>query len=333
MIPLVGVALLAFLITDLLLRALIPLLQEAGIVGQDRNKLDQPLIPEMGGLALVGGISVGFLVVIALRTFTDALPELQLVSLTAALATILLVGLVGIVDDLVKIPQPVKALTPLLAALPLMALQVGIKMMVIPVIGPVYLGILYSLLVVPVGVTGAANAFNMLGGFNGLEAGLGLVATASLAVIAYLLNETTALYILIVAFAALLAMLRHNWYPARVFPGDAGTLSIGALIASAVIVGHFALGGLILIIPHVTDFFLKFRSRFPSEGWWGSLDREGRLHCPKARPVGLGQSIMKLCGGVRERNLVLILMACETLLGIIAIFIYWSKLYGPFAAH
>ena len=88
-----------------------------------------------------------------------------------------------------------------------------------------------------------------------------------------------------------------------------------------------------LVIPHTIDFFLKLRSGFPSDGWWGPLDSKGKLHCPALRPVGLGQFIMKLCGGVTESHLVLILVGFEALCGIAAIFLYWSQLYGPFAAR
>lgn len=71
-----------------------------------------------------------------------------------------------------------------------------------------------------------ANAVNMLAGFNGLEAGMGLVAVGSLAVIAYLIGETTAFILSIIMLGALLATLYFNWFPAKVLIGDVGTLTI-----------------------------------------------------------------------------------------------------------
>jgi len=148
---------------------------------------------------------------------------------------------------------------------------------------------------VPLGITGAANAVNILAGFNGLEVGMGMVAVGSLAVIAYLIGQTTALIILMAALGALVATLHYNWYPARILVGDVGTLSIGAVIACAVIVGNYETAGVIIIIPYVVDFLIKARNRFP---YSFGICREGKLYCPDSGPVGLAQLIMKVCGGI-----------------------------------
>lgn len=288
------------------------------------NKPHQPPVAEMGGLALVGGLGVGLLAVITLRTFfrVEALNTVNTVELLAVLATVLAIALIGLIDDLIKVHQGWKAFIPALTAIPLVAIEAGQSVMNIPFIGSVNFGAFYSVIFVPLGITGAANAFNMLAGFNGLEAGTGAVAIAALAVIAYHLHEATALAILLAALGALLATLYFNWYPARVFIGDVGTLTIGAVIASAVIVGNFEWAGVIVIIPHSVDFLLKAREKFPSTGWWGEY-RDGKLHCPAHGPVGLAQLVLKLSGGLHERSLVLVLIAFEALCGLAAIWVYF----------
>lgn len=310
-----------------ILRALIPALRRAGLTGRDMNKPDRPEVPEMGGLGLVGGFGCGVLVVLALQTFTrwgeDLGPPVDPVALFAVLSVVLLIALIGVVDDLLGVSQRWKALIPAVGALPLMVIEAGQTAMKIPLIGQVDFGVFYALVLIPLGITGAANAVNMLAGFNGLEAGMGAVAMASLAIIAYTLEATTALVILVAALGALLATLAFNWYPARVFVGDVGTLSIGAILASAVIVGNFEAAGVLLIVPYACDFVLKALSGFPSEGWWGELGEDGKLRCPAhRRPVGLCQLLMKLTGGIRERDLVLVLMGIEALFGLIAIGLY-----------
>ncbi|MFB6215121.1 MAG: glycosyl transferase family 4, partial [Candidatus Bipolaricaulia bacterium] len=100
-------------------------------------------------------------------------------------------------DDLLDIPQTVKSISPLFAALPLVAIRAGATSLKIPVFGYVEFGIIYPLLLVPLGVTGAANAVNMLAGFNGMELGVGLVAFVSLGVVAWVAGSHTALIILI----------------------------------------------------------------------------------------------------------------------------------------
>ena len=285
------------------------------------HKPDQPELPEMGGLAIIAGFGAGILLTLGVASFLHLLPQVDIVILLAALSTILLAGLIGIIDDLIGLRQSVKTLLPLIAALPLMAVRVGQMTMKLPFVGAVNFWIFYPLVLVPLGITGAANAVNMLAGFNGLEVGLGAIAMGSLAIIAASLHESTALILLLSGLGALLGVIYYNWYPARVLVGDVGTLSIGAIIATAVIVGNFEAAGIIVIIPYAVDFLIKAINRFPSRGWWGEY-REGKLYCPKSRPVSFPQFIMKVTGGIHERTLVLILMGFEAIFGLIAVLMY-----------
>jgi UDP-N-acetylglucosamine--dolichyl-phosphate N-acetylglucosaminephosphotransferase len=303
------------------MRAALPQLRQAGIVGKDVHKPDKPEVPEMGGLFLVAGFVVGIAMVIAFNTFLHRFLSIELPQVLAVLSVVLIVAIVGIIDDLIGIRQSVKALMPLLASLPLIAVRAGDTVISIPFAEQVDFGIFYSIFLIPLGVTGAANAVNMLAGFNGGEAGMGIVAMASLAAVAYLTGQTAAFLILISAIGALLAVLYFNWYPARVFVGDVGTLSIGAVIASTVIIGNFELAGVIVIIPYLLDFLIKAKNSFPSKGWWG-INRDGKLYCPESGPVGLGQLILKVTGGTSERNLTLILMGLEAICGGIAIWLF-----------
>jgi UDP-N-acetylglucosamine--dolichyl-phosphate N-acetylglucosaminephosphotransferase len=300
---------------------IIPRLIRAGITGKDVNKPGQPEIANIGGLVIVAGFSVGILLIIALITFTDLFNFINLQYLLAALSTVLTAVLIGVVDDFVSLRQWFKAITPVFCALPLIAVKVGDTAIGIPFLGQIDIGIIYTLVLVPIGITVAANGVNMLAGFNGLEAGMGLVGMAALAVIAALHSETTALVILLAALGALLATLRYNWYPAKIFIGDAGTFSIGAMMATAVIIGNFELAGVIIMIPYAVDFFIKAANRFPSHGWEG-IYREGKLYCPAPRVKGLAQLIMKFTGGVSERNLTLILIGIEAVFGGIAIWLF-----------
>lgn len=298
---------------------MIPRFKEAGIVGENKNSLYKEEIAEMGGLVIVAGFSAGVILIISLKTFLDLFTLVSLTSILAAFSTIMIVSLIGIFDDLISIKQGVKAFMPVFAALPLIALKEGFTIMKVPFIGFVDFGIFYHIILIPLGVTGAANAVNMLAGFNGLETGMGLVAIGFLAIIAYLIGETTAFILSIVILGALFAALCFNWFPAKVLIGDVGTLTIGAVIASIVIIGNYETAGGIIIIPYVIDFLIKAKNRFP---YSFGIFREGKLYCPEDGPVGLGQLIMKVCGGISERNLVLVLMGIEAMCGVVAILLY-----------
>jgi UDP-N-acetylglucosamine--dolichyl-phosphate N-acetylglucosaminephosphotransferase len=315
------VFLVSFLVTFSAISLLIPRLHQANINGKDVNKPGTPEVAEMGGLGIVIGFTAGTLLAIALNSFLGPVIYLDFVALLAALVTVLIVVIIGILDDLFDISHITKALLPIFASLPLVAVKVGKTAMSIPFFGHVNFGLLYSLLLVPFGVTGAANAVNMLAGFNGMEIGMGIIAIGSLTFIAHMLNETTSLILLISMLGALIAALYYNWYPAKVLIGDVGTLSIGAVIATAVIIGDFETAGVIVIFPYFLDFIIKAANRFPSKGWWGTY-RDGKLYCTNTRPVSLCQWIMKLSGGISERNLVLTLIGIEAIFGTIAVVIF-----------
>ncbi|QAA76337.1 MAG: Undecaprenyl-phosphate alpha-N-acetylglucosaminyl 1-phosphate transferase [Candidatus Bipolaricaulis sibiricus] len=314
-----GVSLVATLVSTMIL---IRLCAGAGIVGRDVNKTGQPEVPEMGGLAIVAGFSAGILFTLGMITFLRLLPQVSMVMLLGVLSTVLLLSLIGVVDDLLGMHQGVKAFLPLLAALPLMALRVGQSAVWIPFVGKVNFWIWYPLVLVPLGVTGAANAVNMLAGFNGLEVGMGLVAMGSLAVIAGVLGQVTSLVLLLCGLGALLGILRFNWYRARIFVGDVGTLTMGAIIAAACIAGGLEVAGMILIVPYGVDFLFKAAHGFPSTGWHGELGEDGKLRCPVHGPVSLPQAMLKITGGLHEPSLVLLLMGLEAVFGLLAIWLY-----------
>jgi len=313
--------LVSFMVSFVGFPIIIPRLKKAGIVGKNMNSEKQEDVAEMGGLVMAAGFGAGIIFAISLMTFFDLFISVSLTTILAVLSTVLIVVIIGVFDDLLSMRQWIKAIIPVFAALPLIALKEGYSMMRIPFVGLIDFGIFYALVLVPLGITGAANAVNMLAGFNGLEVGMGIVAVGSLAIIAYLIGQTVSLIILMATLGALVATLYYNWYPAKILVGDVGTLSIGAVMACAVIVGNYETAGAIIIIPYLIDFLIKAKNHFPGKNWWG-VHKDGKLYCPDNGPVGLCQLIMKLCGGISERNLVLVLMGIEAVFGVIAILVY-----------
>src|SRR5205823_733894 len=122
------------------------------------------------------------------------------------------------------------------------------------------IGLLMAL-VVPLGVTSAGNAANMLEGFNGLGAGLGVIMTTAMIVLSILKGAQEGLFLLFPLLGALIAFLCFNRYPARVFPGDSMTLFTGATVACSAIISSPSLKtlGALLFIPMIVEFALKFR--------------------------------------------------------------------------
>jgi UDP-N-acetylglucosamine--dolichyl-phosphate N-acetylglucosaminephosphotransferase len=116
--------------------------------------------------------------------------------------------------------------------------------------------------------------------------------------------------------AALFAFLMFNRYPARILPGDAGTLSIGACIASALIIGNFESAGIVML-PYLADFFIKAKNRFPKELDYVKL-KNGRLVARKA--VGLPSLILRM-RSMAETQLVMLLVGIQAFAGAFAVLI------------
>lgn len=316
----ITIAIVSFLTTYVLSHFLVPRLKRFGMVGKDVNKPDSPEVAEMGGISIVAGFTAGLLLAIFFDSFFGF--NFNLVYVLAAIITIHSVSFMGIVDDLLDIPQWLKALLPLLAAIPLVALKAaGSTSMSIPIIGTVDFGIFYILILVPIGVAVASNLTNMLAGFNGMETGMGIVIFLTTAILAFAKGSMEMGLISLSMLAALLAFLRFNIFPSKVFPGDVGNLTIGAALATAVIVGNLESAGAILMIPYVIDFFIKAYNKFPSRQWWGDY-REGKLHPVEGKARGFAQLVMKLFNGISEQNLVLFFVGLEAVFAIAVLVIF-----------
>ncbi|MFQ5800290.1 MAG: glycosyltransferase 4 family protein, partial [Candidatus Hydrothermarchaeales archaeon] len=267
-----------FLLTPLWIRAA----SRAGLVGKDMNKYEKPEVAEIGGIPVVAGFMAGVLLYIALSTFYFKQNSFLILVLASAL-TVLSITVIGIVDDVLRwkigLKKWQKPLLTVPAALPVMAVNAGQSAMSLPLVGSVDFGILYPLLIIPAGIAGAANGFNMLAGYNGLEGGLGVIILSTLGFVSW---KTGNAWVTMIAFSmvfALLAFLRYNWFPAKVFPGDTMTYSVGALIACVAIFGNMEKIALLLFIPYFLDFLLPLRKGLKVEAF-GKSSPDGSLEMP-----------------------------------------------------
>jgi len=259
--------------TFIFLPWLIPRLTARGIVGKDLNKPGQPEIAEMGGIAVVVGFFAG---VSVLLTF-DHIANRDL--LNVSLSAILGAAFVGMMDDMFDVRQRHKALLPFILALPL-GVAVDPKI-VIPHVGTLNLGP-FMPIAAAFAVTCAANAANMLEGFNGLGTGMGIIMSLTLVILAVVHNRMDGVYLLVPLLGALIAFLWFNKYPAKVFPGDTMMLFMGATIAIAGILSSLQVQTFFIFLPMIIEFFLKFRGHFMAENYCsksdnGFLEYHGRI--------------------------------------------------------
>ncbi len=279
---------------------------KAGIDGKDMHKHGRNFVAEMGGLAAIIGFIVGTSILLG-----RAGEGIDTALFLTAIIAIIGAGFIGMVDDIVSIRQKTKAFLPYIFALPF-----GIQMMNQNVTIFSY-EISYSyfiLLAVPFGVTCAANASNMLEGFNGLGAGLSSICSITLIILIYLKNGPGyGLYILFPLLGATLGFSVFNLYPSRIFPGDTFTLFSGAALSSAAIISGLITPGIILFVPMIVEFFLKFRGGFQAENF-ADMDEEKYLISVHDKTESITHLIVKKFK-VKEWQLVALVWLMEGLLG------------------
>jgi len=260
------ILLFSFFLTIFLTKKWIKSAKAANLLGKDMNKHDYPLIPRSGGLVVSIVICFSLLIYIFLKTFPIVgTQSTHVVEVFAISSTILLAGFIGFIDDVLGwkkgLSQLQKVLLTIPIALPLTVLNVDQSVIVLPLLGTLDLDLLYPLLVVPLGVIGSTNGFNLLAGYNGLETGMGLVIFAVFGFTGILVGKLWIAFIAFIVYACLLAFLAFNWYPAKVFPGNSFSYSIGALIATLAILGNMERIAIWLFIPYFLDIVLYFRAR------------------------------------------------------------------------
>jgi len=258
------ILLLSFFSTFFLTKRWIGSAEDAKLLGKDMNKYEKPLVSRSGGIAVALVICFSLLVYIFLKTFYWETTT-HLVEAFAISAIVLLAGFIGFTDDVLGWKQGLtqfeKFLLTIPIALPLMVINAGHSVMEIPFLGRIDFGLVYPLLLVPVGVIGAANGFNLLAGYNGLEAGMGLIIFTTFGVTGLIVERYWISLLAFIVSASLLAFLYFNWYPAKVFPGNSFTYSIGALIAAIAILGDMERLAVWLFLLYFVEGLLYFRAR------------------------------------------------------------------------
>lgn len=316
----------SFLITILMLPHWIKIAKKHELVNIDVHKSGKK-VAEFGGLLVVLGAMIGIFFYIAWNTFSQLASDSNFMFIMASIASILIAALIGLVDDIlgwkIGLRQYKKALLSFLIAIPLVVVNAGVSKMTLPFVGEISLGLLYPLLAVPIGIVGASNAFNMLAGFNGLEAGMGMIILSTLGYLSYANGQMHAALIAFCFVTALVAFLFFNWYPAKIFGGNILTYSIGTVIAIVAILGNNERAALILFIPYFIEFLLKMRGWLQKESFGKPL-KDGSIVNRYDRWYGIEHVAISLLRAIKKRayewQVVLVLYAFELIFVAIVLF-------------
>jgi len=202
----------------------------------------------------------------------------------------------------------------------------------IPFINGTNLGLLYALLIIPIGILGASTTFNFLAGFNGLEAGQGILILFALSLVTFFTGNTWISLIGLCMVASLLAFLFFNKFPTKVFPGDVLTYSVGGLIAIMAVLGNIEKIAIFFFIPCIIEVFLKLRGKLKMHSF-GKPSKDNSLEMPYKRIYGLEHfSIwflkkIKKDGKVYEKDVVYLIWSFQIIMIILGFIIFRTTVF------
>ncbi|MCD6386028.1 undecaprenyl/decaprenyl-phosphate alpha-N-acetylglucosaminyl 1-phosphate transferase [Candidatus Sumerlaeota bacterium] len=119
----------------------------------------------------------------------------------------------------------------------------------LPLAGTVKLGILGLVLTI-IWFCLIINAINLIDGLDGLAAGLSLIAATTILVVSYPTTQPLSVILAIIIIGSCAGFLPHNFYPAKIFLGDTGSMLLGFWLAGlSLLTSTKAPALLILLIP------------------------------------------------------------------------------------
>jgi UDP-N-acetylglucosamine--dolichyl-phosphate N-acetylglucosaminephosphotransferase len=257
------------------------------LVWDDMNKLNSKKeVAGSGGVVVVLSAMIGIFLYIAIQTFYFKSHDGISLQIFAILSSMFFVTIVGLLDDLFGwrkggLSKRSRIILVLLSAVPLMVINAGESTMF-----GINFGILYPLIIIPVGVLGATTTFNFLAGYNGLESSQGIILLSAMAIVTYLTGNSWLSIVALCMVASLIAFYIFNKNPAKVFPGDVLTYSIGMLIAGLAIVGNVEKIAVFFFIPYFLETILKLRGKLEKQSF-GKPNKEGDLDLPYDKIYGL----------------------------------------------
>lgn len=316
-----------FLLTLFSLPIWIKRAKKGGLVGKDMQKLDKREVAEGGGISVLFGFVGGVLIYIAVKTFV--LKDLEnTIQIFAMLTSLLIVGFVGFVDDIlgwkIGLNKNIRILFLIFASIPLIVINAGHSEMM-----NIEFGLFYPLLLIPLGIVGASATFNFIAGYNGLESSQGIIILSALSFLLWNIGYSWLALIGLVFVCGLFAFYLFNKYPARVFPGDVLTYPTGAMIAIMAILGNVEKIAIFFFIPYIIETGLKLRGGLKKESF-AKLNERGTLEIPYEKFYGLEHIavylLKKYKGEATEKEVVYLINLFQIVIILVG-FLLFGKLF------
>ncbi len=241
----------SFILSAILSYTLIPfvknLAKKANLFGFDVHKNWRPLVPKIGGLSVFIGVTASVLLTSFLFNIVDN-------KVLAFVLSTKLAASIGLWEDFRELNPILKPVLLALAGLPIILMGAYHPYPNLPFVGKVMLTIFYPILV-PIAFTIVTNAVNGMDVLNGSMTFTSIVATSTIFIITFVKGNVLPAYLCITLLGSLTVFAYYNKYPAKLFPGNVGSLYVGASLISIAIIGSVEIALLIALLPQITNEF------------------------------------------------------------------------------
>lgn len=258
----------AFILTSFFTRLIIPKLKSMKLgqtileIGPRWHK-NKEGTPTMGGIAFISATLLISAVIIITMVVKGALSVPAKLIITLVFAA--LNGAVGIMDDMTKFKNHRNEGLSASQKFLLQLIVGGLYLFALRYIGAIdtvmripftdfgfELGIVYYPMALIV-ITGIINSVNLTDGIDGLASSVTMVVGAAFAVLAFALSDTDLSILSALIIGACLGFLTYNFYPARTFMGDTGSLFLGAAVVGCAFLINNPLIVLIIGVIYVAE--------------------------------------------------------------------------------
>lgn len=214
-------------------------------IPKDGRRMHTKAMPRFGGLAIFAGTTA------VLAIFGGTNEKIFPVIIGGTLIYIL-----GVIDDLKNLNAKIKFGCQILIAVLMYAMGLQIRFITDYFSGGVlHFGSIICFIVTVLWIVGITNTINLIDGLDGLAAGIAAVSSLSIAYVAYIHGSEYGMMVVCLAMLALagscIGFLPFNFYPAKIFMGDGGSLFLGFMIAALSVVGPLKRSTVIAVVVPV----------------------------------------------------------------------------------
>ena len=268
------------------------------------RKVHTHVIPRLGGLAIYIGFMAAVLFCVPLQHELVGM----LLGCTAIVA-------VGIWDDICNIPAKVKLVGQILAACIPIAFGIQIEWLTNPFGDIIVLPEIIAIPVTIFWIIGFTNTVNLIDGLDGLAAGVAFIASISMFLLAYNLNQFLPALVIVSMAGAALGFLQYNFNPAKIFMGDTGSMLLGYTLSVAAVLGLVKTAATVaLVVPIIALGLPILDTTF-------AIIRRKMSGVPIFQPDKGHLHHRLLALGMTQKQAVLIMYFVSMILGIVALFV------------